>query len=524
MNKSLRSRLLLGIGATTLIGFAVAAGLIFVVLRASLLREFDALLASKVRALVTLIKQRGEELEIEFADHPMQEFARKVRPEYYEVWDEDGTAVARSRRLGSVHLRRGLGSLAAPGFQFTDLPDGRPGRLAAVQFLPAVEGENLENEPEDEEHDTDHDNLDRVDFTNRRRVTLVVARETAVIDRALVRLRSLLLGVSTSVVVTTLGMLVWLLKRSLRPLDELAAQLANLDERELAFRFHVSDMPLELGPMITRLNELLGRLDAAFQRERVFTADVAHELRTPLAGLKSTLEVALSRDRTSAEYAQRLRVCQEICGDTQRLVETLLSLARMEREPATLDRARVDVAAFVVSSWKAYAKRANERLLNVSFCGPAGIFLETDPAQFRIVLANLFDNAVEYTAAAGSVEVDWSATGNRFRMTVANSGCELSEEQLRQVFDRFWRADAARAATGAHAGLGLSLCQKIIELLGGSIDAVNRNGSFVVSIDFGKEFFERSADDDSTRSDALVDSVDWPLECCAETKEGSIRK
>ena len=502
MHRSLRSRLLIGIGTTTIAGSLVAAVLIFLVLRGSLLREFDALLAAKARALATLIKQNGAELEIEFADHPMQEFARKIRPEYYEVWDETGTVVARSRRLGSVDLARPAGSLAAPGFQFTGLPDGRPGRLAAIRFLPTVEGEDLAHEVAGDDDDDDDENLDTIDFSSRRRVTLVVARETAVVDQALVRLRWLLTVVSTSVVATTLAVLVWLLHSSLRPLVEVTNQIARLNERDLDFRFPLRDVPRELGPMIARLNELLGRLDDAFQRERVFTSDVAHELRTPLAGLRSTLEVTLSRHRTSDEYVQGMRVCEAICSDMQKVVETLLALARMELSQAGSGSGQVNVEELLASSWRRFAARAGERQLNISFDGPSGVVLQADPTQVGIVLANLFDNAVEYTDHGGSVEVIWGTSASHFQLTISNSGCELAAEQVRQVFDRFWRADASRAATGVHAGLGLALCQRIIELQGGSIDAETRAGHFVVNVGFGED-----------RVSSLVERTDLSLEC-----------
>lgn len=488
MNWSLRSRLLLGIAATTVLGFAVAATVIFVVLRASLLREFDELLASKARALATLIKQQGDKLEVKFTEHPMQEFARKVRPEYFQVWDVDGTIIARSRRLGTDDLPRISGSLTAPGFQFTELPDGRRGRLVAVEFLPAVEGDSLETERDDDHTGRDADDADRVDFTNRRRVMLVVARETTAINNAISQLAWLLVGVSTAVVTATLGVVVWLLKLGLRPLDELAARIADVNEQELAYRFQLRDLPQELNPVVTRLNDLLSRLEEAFHRQQVLTADVAHELRTPLAGLRSTLEVTLSRARESKEYQQALRTSEAICDDMQRLVEALLSLARVEMGGVITKRAAVDVTDLVTKSWEAYRGRAGKRMLNASFDGADGIVLETDPTQFRVVLSNIFDNAVEYTPERGLIDVVWEVVQSGLRLTVSNTGCDLTEEQIPKVFDRFWRADSARAATGAHAGLGLPLCKKIVEVLGGSMDAASHAGNFVVTLEFRDEF------------------------------------
>ena len=308
-----------------------------------------------------------------------------------------------------------------------------------------------------------------------------------------------------------LAILSWIVKRSLRPLADLAAQIAALDERDLTTRIHVPRSPQELAPVVARLNELLARIENAIQRERVLTANVAHELRTPLAGLRTLLDVVLGRRRGAAAYRQVLEDCQAICQDTQRLVDTLLSLARIDAGRAVVDRSFVDVAESVAKSWGAIAPRARERSLNVRFDGPSGVLLSADASMLRVVLANLFDNAVEYADQGGSVECQWSLEKNGLSLVVANSGCDLDQEQTRKVFDRFWRADAARAATGLHAGLGLSLCKRIIEILGGSIGATVRNGCFIVKIDFDAEFVENVAiadGSDQAADDEPVDGVD----------------
>jgi two-component system, OmpR family, heavy metal sensor histidine kinase CusS len=489
VNRSLRSQLLVGIAATTLVGFATTAITIFFAIRGTLLHEFDGLLAAKARALATLVDQHGDEVTVQFADHPMQEFARKIQPEYYELWDADGSVLMRSRRLESGDLEFTAGSLAAPRFRFTKLPDGRPGRLVGVQFLPAVEGESLE--PTAEHRKDEDDRGDQVDFAGRRRVTLVVAKETAEIDRTLARLVWMLLGVSTAAIVAMLAILGWIVKRTLRPLDELAVEIAALDERELSTRFHVSKAPQELSPVVARLNELLARLEEAFQRERVFTADVAHELRTPLAGLRATLEVALGRTRGASEYRRVIENCEIICKDTQRLVSTLLWLARMEAGRADLDRSFVNVSTYVASSWTAFESRARDRGVGVTCAGPLDVLLDTDADMLQVVFSNVFDNAVSYVNEGGVIEIEWSAGQQGLAVVIANTGCDLSEERARKVFDRFWRGDTARAATGSHAGLGLALCHKIVEALGGSIRAKVCDGRFVVTIEFGPGYVEQ---------------------------------
>ena len=144
------------------------------------------------------------------------------------------------------------------------------------------------------------------------------------------------------------------------------------------------ETPLELQPVQTRLNELLVRLQAAFLREKTLTADIAHELRTPLSGIRSTLEVALHRDRDDGEYRESMRNCLEICSQTQRIVETLLTLARLEDGRESVDRSCVDVEHVLLDCWQSFVERANDRALVTIWDCRSGVILNTDSAMFRV--------------------------------------------------------------------------------------------------------------------------------------------
>ncbi len=307
--RSLRGRLLVGIAATTLAGWVVTAAALYVSMCGTLYRQFDNLLAAKARALATLVEQRGDAIVESFQQRPMQEFARKVRPEFYQLWDEKGDVLAKSRRLADANLEALPGSLAAPQFRSTRLPDGRLGRLVGVRFLPAVDGESLDLAPTQRGEDPEGAR-DQVVFAGRRHVTLVVATETAELHATLCHVARILAGVSAITIAATLALLGWVVKRTLRPLDDLAQQISGLHERDLAARVRLDRAPLELAPVVGRLNELVSRLDEAFQRERTFSANVAHELRTPLAGLRTMLDVVLGRRRGASEYRRVLEDCQ----------------------------------------------------------------------------------------------------------------------------------------------------------------------------------------------------------------------
>ena len=235
--------------------------------------------------------------------------------------------LARSRRLDADNLPKVTGSLNFPGYLDAALPDGRAGRCVGIKFLPHVEGEILQEQGQLKSTAHDASSDDPFDFSHLRNVTLVVASETAPIDVALASLRWLLVVVIGVSVTVLLAGLWWVVARGLRPLEQLAQDIAAVDEQALSSRFEIQDAPSELHPIIKRLNDLMARIEQAFLWEKAFTGDVAHELRTPLAGLHTTLEVALRRPRDLAEYVETIQDCQTICEDTQRMTETLLSLA-----------------------------------------------------------------------------------------------------------------------------------------------------------------------------------------------------
>ena len=269
----------------------------------------------------------------------------------------------------------------------------------------------------------------------------------------------------------------WLtVRRGLRPVDGLASQIARLGEADLAARLEAPDAPRELLPVVDRLNELLGRLEAAFQRERAFSADVAHELRTPLAGIRSTLDVALTRPRGALEYEDVLRGCLRIAVQLQRMVEHLLTLARLDAGQVEIRPEAVCVNTLVRDAWEPVAESAEARRLDVRWALAERVTVTTDRSLLDLVVRNVFENAVVHADEGGSVVVETAARENGVEIRVTNSGSRLSGQQAGQVFERFWRGDAARTETGVHCGLGLPLVKEVVTVLGGSVAVQSTEG------------------------------------------------
>ena len=486
--RTLRARLLIGTALGTGLVLSASALVLYFVVRAALWAEFDEALGSKARSLAAPVEQEGDALELDFEKTSLPEFMSSPRAEYYQLWTAAGLVIARSDSLNGRDLELINGVTNSPTYRSVRLPDGRPGRLVEMTFVPRQEIEDEEDDDDDNGRGH-HDESRHIGFGERLVITLAVGRGTAPIDRALDRLRLLLVCGCAGAMFASLAVLSWSVRRGLQPLGHVAAQIAAIHEATLSSRLEPGDAPGEVVPIITRLNDLLARLDTAFAREKAFTADAAHELRTPLAGLRSTLEVSLSKERAARDYQDAMAKSLAICLQMQQMVENLLEMTRAEAGQLEVASEAVDLVALLKDSWAQFAGQATDRRLEVAWQLPESCYLTTDRTKVGLVFNNIFDNAVTYADAGGQVTISLYCEHNRIDMRVANTGSRITETDADHVFDRFWRGDAARTsdANGRRYGLGLPLCQRLITLLGGSISAsCTSYGSFAIAVVFPK--------------------------------------
>jgi two-component system sensor histidine kinase QseC len=339
------------------------------------------------------------------------------------------------------------------------LPDGRRARRVLLSFVPRREPATG---GEEGMAPTAH---------------LAYARSTDELDATLAALDRVLASVALAATLLALAVIVLVTRFALRPVHALAESIASLDAERLDTRIDSDDRPAELRVVTRRLDELLRRLADAFERERRLTAEVAHELRTPLAGLRATTELALARDRTPERYRSALSECLAICVATERVVETLLSLARLDAGQIDARLHPVPLDELVREQLAAVADRASSRGLTVESELAAAV-ITSDPDLLRIVIANLLDNAVTYVDPGGNVRVTVTPEAS---LRIANTGCKLAPGQVAHAFRRFWRGDEARGGGGAHAGLGLALARELVQLLGGTLEARVDDGWFVAT-------------------------------------------
>lgn len=257
------------------------------------------------------------------------------------------------------------------------------------------------------------------------------------------------------------GLLAVALRSATRPLVRLGEQATKMGAKSLHERFAVETMPREIEPIVTRLNDLMARLEEGFERERRFSGYLAHELRTPLAAIRATSEVALKwpEQATPEDHAGIARLAAHL----QQTVDSLLLLAQAETLSAGTAREAVALDSLIEECAAMHARRAQEREVTLTMRLDEAAVLQTDARLLRIIVTNLIANAVEYAPSRSEVTLACRATDRLFE--VCNEAPELTSEDALQLFERLWRKDAARS-DGSHAGLGLSLAQSCANALG----------------------------------------------------------
>jgi two-component system OmpR family sensor kinase len=285
----------------------------------------------------------------------------------------------------------------------------------------------------------------------------------------------ILLGAGAAVLALGLGTGWWFTTRAIRPVEEIGAAAKRISAGNLSERVTVDDPRNELGRLAEVLNSTFARLEAAFKRQTQFTADAAHELRTPLAVIISETQTALNRERTPAEYRQTIEECLDTAQQMRRLTESLLMLARTEVKGDRLEPRQVDLgeeARNCVEQLKPLAGKTGIEI-QTDF-KPSMVFVNVD--RLRQVITNLLANAIHYNKPNGSVTVRTESAGSTSSIIVSDTGQGIAPEDLPHIFGRFYRADRVRSQIDGRTGLGLAICKAIVDAEGGSIEVESKLG------------------------------------------------
>ena len=276
----------------------------------------------------------------------------------------------------------------------------------------------------------------------------------------------------------------WLLaQRALRPVDRMTEAARRISAEHLDERLDTTGSGDELDRLAATLNDMLGRLDAAFRQVRQFSADASHELQTPLTILKGELEVALRAPRSPDEYQRVLASALEESERVARLVEGLLLLSRADAGVLRMDRQPLDLAELVLEVGESARGLAEAQGVTLEFKSLAPVTIDGDRAHLRRLLLNLVDNGIKYTLARGRVTLTLQRDGKWAALHVADTGIGLAPEEQERVFQRFYRTPEAVAQGKEGSGLGLCIARSIAEAHGGRIHVEStpgRGSTFIV--------------------------------------------
>lgn len=438
-----------------------SAWLIDKVIDKELYARFDGELLAVARSLETLTLLEAHGVELHFSDEVMPKFKAKTRPDYFELKYASGAIIERSFSLvldtnaGSdsqlnsqskgFELKARLGN-SAVAFVDVELPDGRLGRLVRLRFEPGL-----------------GDTLDRVAALKRpppQQVELIVARDMDVLTGVEKRLHAQLIAVVIALLAVTGAMVWWRVGRELNAMDRLAEQARHIGQSQSEAAISIAGVPLELMPLILRINESSESIAKAMDRERRWSRDLAHEIRTPIAELKTMLEVAQAFP--NAYTPQRVQAeASQIAQEMDALVSTLLLMARVEGgldqvnpQPIDLSELCSSILAGIkddaISQWTI---RLNHSLI-----------VQSDSALVRMLLSNLIGNARSYADPRSEVYIQSGIENGAGFFAIQNRAPHLCAGDLAQMTQRFWRKSGT-GENGVRSGMGLSIAQALCEIL-----------------------------------------------------------
>jgi two-component system, OmpR family, sensor kinase len=270
----------------------------------------------------------------------------------------------------------------------------------------------------------------------------------------------------------------WLANKALKPVDRLTRAAERIGRGNLSERVEEHQSHDEIGRLAATFNQMISRLEQAFEREQRFTADASHELKTPLAVLRGELEVALRRDRSPEEYRRVLKSSLEEIARLTKLTEDLLTLARSDAGESVLELERVDLDQLASEACAYLTPLAISAGIDLTCEVPdAEVAIRGDQKRLKQLLVNLLDNAIKYTPSTGRVTLVLTTDTDAAVIKITDTGRGIPAASLPHIFERFYRQTDPRDTRVTGFGLGLAISKWIVDAHEGSIDVESTEGS-----------------------------------------------
>ncbi|MGK0185491.1 MAG: signal transduction histidine kinase [Verrucomicrobiales bacterium] len=465
--RSLKSRVVWATSAALLAVMMIGGLVIHSVVTHRLRTQFDNALADKLRFFeaTCFVKESGN-IALSMQINEWENLQDPADPDYFQFSFANGKRIYKSRNLlesnlpATVPTGNGNSTCTGPDHGSVQLPGGRIGRFATSSFHPPI---RVDGTIRGDSHDDP--------------VLVTVAQDATMLVAASKELGTVMTVVGIFMALVIVAVTWFATHTGLRPLVSLRAQIDSTSVGHFE-NFTSDGLPEELEPVVSRLNALMERASSTLRHEREFTANIAHELRTPLAVMRSQLESILRKSTLPIESEDCVREALSTEGELERAVENLLWLARLDRGLDRFESQSVEFGRFMRKCWMPFLAPADAKGLQVEWDLKKAPTLACSPDLLRILLRNLYENAVAYSPHSGKITISGTNGGAPPSICVTNSCSGISREQLNTMFAR---ADQRPARTTtesnlmehqpARLGIGLALSRRVATILGGELTA-----------------------------------------------------
>lgn len=454
---SITRRLIVSVLLTQLLLTGAVVALATYLTKWQLRNAFDSELHGRAMSVAALVRFSEDQHPRLIFDSTLAPPVDRERHDMYEIVGSDGRLIGQSPTWSDAVVSPGT---ADQSYWNAHLA-GEQYRVIRLKDIPVLDSEGPE-------------------VTQSTTISVLYAASTEEIrERAwAVALLTCVGSLVLLAIATTTSVL--MVRKGLTPLAVLADRAGKVSAQD--WRLHAPDeahATAELAPLTAAMDRMLATLERAFTSQREFVTNAAHELKTPIAVLKSTLQLALQRPRTVDEYQHELRRALEDVARLETLTHSMLRLARAEQLQSgqRTDLQTVDLAASCESCAERWRPIANAKSVIIEVQSDGEPQVKGDPDDLDIIWNNLLDNAIRYSPTGGKVRMSIARKNGSAHIEVEDQGPGIREQDLQSIFNRFHRSDASRSRETGGYGLGLAISKAMVEAYGGSIDAKTRSGS-----------------------------------------------